>query len=29
MADDGVIHADCQFCGARYDFPLSGFQRND
>ena len=23
MAEDGVIHADCQFCGARYDFALA------
>ncbi|MEL6979854.1 MAG: Hsp33 family molecular chaperone HslO [Pseudomonadota bacterium] len=22
MAEDGVIRADCQFCGARYEFPL-------
>lgn len=29
MAEDGVIYADCQFCGARYNFPLSVFQRND
>ena len=25
MAVDGIIHADCQFCNAHYDFPLSEF----
>lgn len=25
MAIDGIIHADCQFCNAHYDFPLSEF----
>lgn len=27
MAEDGVIHADCQFCGARYDFDLNDMSR--
>ena len=26
MAEDGVVRADCQFCGARYDFPLEAAQ---